>query len=220
MRCKICDKQTTKKCSHCRVVCYCDRQCQRQDWSAHKPQCVAWKTNILDWITQNKDHHVLIIGLTDGQQRKLVHQCIEYATNTYSRSLKLPCFPFGPKRRFYKQCYECNRKNIPFGIENYCEGVMDSNMDESYRIVCPNCHTPWHWECNYDGYDQIISVNTNNCVVIGDAMKYFKLLKSKLDESSCPCLPCVSVYNTVKYHILPTGLRGMKNLIQTLNSSL
>merc|ERR1712228_366430 len=28
-----------KLCTACRGVCYCSKECQREDWSSHKPQC-------------------------------------------------------------------------------------------------------------------------------------------------------------------------------------
>ncbi len=40
-QCYVCHKGTTKRCSVCRVVFYCSRECQRRHWSQHKTNCVA-----------------------------------------------------------------------------------------------------------------------------------------------------------------------------------
>jgi hypothetical protein len=47
-RCKICAKDgcgalidESKKCSRCRLVFYCSRDCQKADWKVHKPKCNA-----------------------------------------------------------------------------------------------------------------------------------------------------------------------------------
>ncbi len=222
MKCNICDKQTTKKCGQCLVVRYCDRGCQRKDWPMHKAECTAWKTNVLDWINSADKSHVLIIGLGDKEQRKIIHQCIEETTKTYSRSFKFSCFPSEIRRRFYKRCYECNRKYIPFGYEDYRQGFMGNNQDESYRIACPKCGFSWYWECNYDGYDNIAYVYYNNCVVIGgEKMKHFRNMKcarnSKLEESSRPRLPFISSYAAIKHKHLPVGIPDMQHLLACLN---
>ncbi|TFY81137.1 hypothetical protein EWM64_g2873 [Hericium alpestre] len=44
VQCAHCDKQgpqTMKTCSHCKLVRYCDKDCQRAAWSMHKPVCKA-----------------------------------------------------------------------------------------------------------------------------------------------------------------------------------
>ena len=38
-KCKVCFKESTKKCSRCRRVSYCSRECQSRDWRQHKKDC-------------------------------------------------------------------------------------------------------------------------------------------------------------------------------------
>ncbi|KAI1270369.1 hypothetical protein F5Y18DRAFT_421861 [Xylariaceae sp. FL1019] len=37
--CSICKKPTEKKCSKCREILYCSRECQKSDWKTHKKDC-------------------------------------------------------------------------------------------------------------------------------------------------------------------------------------
>lgn len=220
MKCKICGLQTVKKCSQCRVVCYCDSKCQLQDWVTHKSECNAFKKYILDWLEmlkpEEKTTKVCIISSTDKETRKLIHQCIERATTTFSRSITHPDLPVS-RVRCFKKCYECGFKHIHFGTEHYYKGMMANNQDEYYYIKCPRCFHGWHWECNYDGYDSIVCYNGNNCVIVGDAMQHFKRTKvHKLKDESCPRLPPVSSYDSITYNDIPSSIRSIKNLIEAL----
>jgi MYND finger len=40
-KCKVCGKDSAKKCGRCKQAVYCSRQCQSSDWSAHKFVCEA-----------------------------------------------------------------------------------------------------------------------------------------------------------------------------------
>ena len=39
-RCAYCGEPARKKCSACKAVRYCNRQCQRDAWKNHRAQCV------------------------------------------------------------------------------------------------------------------------------------------------------------------------------------
>jgi hypothetical protein len=41
-RCKICGKESAKKCGKCSRVSYCSKECQAQDWKTHKSVCVPF----------------------------------------------------------------------------------------------------------------------------------------------------------------------------------
>lgn len=42
--CSFCRKiiDDKKRCGRCRVVCYCSKECQRNDWGSHKTYCVEY----------------------------------------------------------------------------------------------------------------------------------------------------------------------------------
>ena len=60
------------RCTRCRQVSYCDRNCQRQDWSDHKPFCHAMATGTSDQnlnsdfveLNANTHHRVMTNQLT------------------------------------------------------------------------------------------------------------------------------------------------------------
>ncbi len=37
--CKVCKKPTSTYCSKCKIVYYCSKICQREDWKSHKKEC-------------------------------------------------------------------------------------------------------------------------------------------------------------------------------------
>ena len=41
--CAHCSVELAKamRCSQCKTVCYCSRECQKQHWGSHKSQCKA-----------------------------------------------------------------------------------------------------------------------------------------------------------------------------------
>ncbi|GMI00942.1 hypothetical protein TrLO_g12173 [Triparma laevis f. longispina] len=38
-KCEACEKEGAKKCSRCKVVWYCSKDCQVKDWKIHKKIC-------------------------------------------------------------------------------------------------------------------------------------------------------------------------------------
>lgn len=210
--CHTCKSPTIKKCSQCKVTFYCDKKCQLEDWSNHKEKCIAFKTHILD-LNETK---CIVIALTDNVQRKLLHQCIEVGSTTFARSLKLDHLPSGKRTRFLKKCYNCDRKYIRFGPNEYHKGIMDNNMDEYYSVECPECHEDIIWECNFDGYDFVRTTFENNCLVVGNAIKSFK----HPNRSKCmnPELPNVESYQSITFHDVPKKTMGLKCLMKLLQN--
>lgn len=39
MLCRACDENASNKCSNCKQVWYCGRECQKSDWKTHKKNC-------------------------------------------------------------------------------------------------------------------------------------------------------------------------------------
>ena len=46
MLCRACDENASNKCSNCKQVWYCGRDCQKSDWKTHKKNC----KKIWEWI--------------------------------------------------------------------------------------------------------------------------------------------------------------------------
>ena len=43
-----CDKEGSLRCSRCKITNYCSRECQHDDWSTHKDNCLGGKTKQQD----------------------------------------------------------------------------------------------------------------------------------------------------------------------------
>lgn len=44
--CNNCHQNATKRCSKCKQVWYCSRDCQLSDWKVHKPTCQNLGTKV------------------------------------------------------------------------------------------------------------------------------------------------------------------------------
>ena len=44
-QCSVCGKESTSRCSKCKTVYYCSRECQLRDWPNHKQSCNKIKRN-------------------------------------------------------------------------------------------------------------------------------------------------------------------------------
>ena len=116
-------------------------------------------------IPKNK---IRVIELKSGQ-RKLVHQYIEkYYPKLYKSSLRCDYFRSNIIHRFMK-CYYCNYKNVL--IDEYMEGVMGNNIDESMFGTCPRCKHTITFEINYDDWHEVHITRENNIIAFG---YYFK----------------------------------------------
>jgi len=43
--CNVCGDKATQRCSRCKQVWYCCRECQLKDWKKHKPMCEVFSKN-------------------------------------------------------------------------------------------------------------------------------------------------------------------------------
>ncbi|XP_021346901.1 uncharacterized protein LOC110446199 [Mizuhopecten yessoensis] len=81
--CCVCGKanDSVKLCTRCKMVCYCSKMCQRQDWKSHKLQCKDPEKDVHETIT------------TDGYRREETFAS-ESARSTgsgaFNRSLPFP----------------------------------------------------------------------------------------------------------------------------------
>ncbi|EPQ52052.1 hypothetical protein GLOTRDRAFT_122782 [Gloeophyllum trabeum ATCC 11539] len=81
--CAICGTMTRNKCSRCKKVYYCTKDCQRADWKSHKPTCgkpdpapassPQDTSRILALLEQNKRPHVSVRALLDAWLAKCPH---------------------------------------------------------------------------------------------------------------------------------------------------
>ena len=50
MHCFVCTKPAEKKCTQCKVLAYCSRDCQRMHWRTHKHSCTENGLDILSHL--------------------------------------------------------------------------------------------------------------------------------------------------------------------------
>lgn len=70
--CSTCnDEKPDKKCSKCKQVQYCDRECQRLHWFIHKKECPRLCTNTVSSLTAPQHHQLATNGKKDIAQAEL-----------------------------------------------------------------------------------------------------------------------------------------------------
>lgn len=111
---------------------------------------------------------IIVYIEADSQKRLGLHKTLQNA-GKYSASLYLPTFECYSGLRLYK-CPYCNNK-LPVTSKHYRYGMNDNNIDESYSWICDKCDEMVRWEPNFDGFDELITVNRRNAVCTGD---YFR----------------------------------------------
>ena len=62
--CQVCQVQATKKCSLCKIIYYCGKEHQKQDWPAHKSNCPGLKkvpeknSDIPAWVSAKLKQYI------------------------------------------------------------------------------------------------------------------------------------------------------------------
>ncbi len=141
-------------------------------------------------IKMNKipDNKLLIIPISEGSNRKQFHLYLEkHYPNIYKTSLKCSYFPSGDIIMRFTECYECDFKRV--NLNQYRRGYMKNNKDEYRYGECPKCGEKNYFECNYDDYDDLTFIYSNNIIAIGTYFKgynkpsYVKIDFNDLDDS-------------------------------------
>lgn len=106
---------------------------------------------VLDSI---KEGELFVTIASSSEHRKRFHNFLDKIyPNLQHRSI--PCGQL--KRTFVrrdKKCYHCG-KRVRL---HYRKGHESNNIDESWIGECEKCEETVEWECNYDDYDDVITV--------------------------------------------------------------
>ncbi|ELT89338.1 hypothetical protein CAPTEDRAFT_178444 [Capitella teleta] len=95
-RCQVCDKEENvlKRCTKCRCVFYCSRECQITDWSNHKTACIscepALPVNLLTVrLNCNKQKTSLVLNYSASSDR--IIQNVADAAKVQADKMKIVC---------------------------------------------------------------------------------------------------------------------------------
>lgn len=118
---------------------------------------------------------IRIIKIESSDERKKLHQYLEkYYPNIHRTSLKSKHF-CGERTMTFIKCYHCGNKRAP--VNNYHYGTMDNNMDEWRSGECNKCGKNNSWEPNFEGWDDITLVFSNNMIALGDYFTGYNIPK-------------------------------------------
>lgn len=130
------------------------------------------KFSTFDQIFTNiPNDKIRIIYLYDNNHRKILHQYLDHNyPKLYKTSLKCKYFDSKELNTFIK-CYNCGYKNVV--IDDYHYGSLENNKDESISGDCPKCHEHISFEPNYDDWDDVRRIQSNNIIAFGNWFKHY-----------------------------------------------
>jgi hypothetical protein len=112
--CHICKNQSVYKCSNCKKVEYCSKECQRADWDEHKYNCEerlnGYYRNYISYskvakylkqaITTTKCDNIFSIGSGTGDVEFKVQKYFEKCFDT---TIDIKCVDPGRYKKFIKE---------------------------------------------------------------------------------------------------------------------
>lgn len=112
-------------------------------------------------ITNNRQ--LTVIHCPDVDDRRKIHDYLDHKQPDLEHiSVLIDAKSYD--RKTLKKCYDCD-KYVPL---SYRYGYMENNQDEYYIGTCEKCDETVEWEPNYDDYDDVLKINDNNCIIVGD----------------------------------------------------
>lgn len=160
---------------------------------------------------------IKIIAL-DTKDRKQLHQYLEiYYPDLKKVSLKSKYFR-GERIGTYIKCYECDYKRVP--LNNYHEGYMSNNKDEWRSGECPRCGEHISWEPNYDDWDEVTLIHSNNIIAFGPWFKHYNkpnhAEKGEISEDTI-----INILKNKKIYEIPApGHMSKRNITKYIDEEL
>ena len=114
----------------------------------------------------NDKHLIFALPCEQSENRLLLHQYLENTYPNLKKTSLMSKIYYGGFFMTLKTCYECDYKRVP--LNKYHYGSMESNVDECRSGFCPKCDKLNIWEPNYDDWDDIIKLESNNMIIMGD----------------------------------------------------
>lgn len=134
-------------------------------------------STFLDNPDERKKNIYVFICL-DSKIRKKIYDYLDI--NHENVFLSSTCVKFFPKEECTTlYCWEC----MEYSVKNaqYCEGIMDNNIDEWYRGNCVKCGERQFYEPNLDSSHRPYHYTKSNAILMSDLFHTYDKRKYTVD---------------------------------------